>query len=108
MTKIGNVFWLMFGVIMVGYFIYLVGKRFRTDHISETNITYTKAIIIDDRNYNINHRATSEFTYSYSFIVNGRTYTGNSQDQTLKIGDTVEIQYDKNNPILNKPLHPKE
>jgi FtsP/CotA-like multicopper oxidase with cupredoxin domain len=108
MKKIGNVFWLMFGIIMIGYFIYLVGKRFRTDHIPENNVTYAKAIIINNRNYNINHRATSEFTYSYSFIVNGTTYTGNSQDQTLKIGDTVEIEYNKNNPSLNKPLHPKE
>ncbi len=93
---------------MVGYFIYLVAKRFRTDHISENNIVYSRAVVTSEKNYEMNHRATSAFTYSYSFVIDGETYTGNSQDKTAKVGDTIDVEYDKSNPTLNKPLHPKE
>jgi FtsP/CotA-like multicopper oxidase with cupredoxin domain len=108
MKKIKDVAWLIFAVAMIGYFISLVAKRFLTDHIAEKNIRYTKAIIINHKNYDVNNRVTSDFSYSYSFTVDGKTYDGNSHDETLKIGDTVEIEYDKNHPSLNKPLHPKE
>ncbi|HEY2581804.1 MAG TPA: DUF3592 domain-containing protein [Mucilaginibacter sp.] len=108
MKKIGDIFWLMIGMAGIGYLIYLCGKTFLTDHISENNIQYTKAVIIGHRNYNPNNRAASEFTYSYSFTADGKTYEGDSHDHTVRIGDTVEIEYDKNHPSLNKLLHPKE
>jgi hypothetical protein len=108
MKRISNIGWLMFGAIMIGYLIYLIGKRFLTDHISENNIRYTKAVIINHKNYDINNRVTSDYSYSYSFTIEGSTYTGNSHDQSLRVGDTIEIEYDKSHPSLNKPLHPKE
>lgn len=108
MKKINDVFWLIFGMVCIGYLIYLFGKRFLTDHISENNIRHAKAVIISHRNYDPNNRVTSKFTYSYSFIIDGKTYEGNSHDTAVRIGDTVEIEYDKNHPTLNKPLHPNE
>ena len=108
MKKINNIAWLIFSAVMICYLIYLVGKRFLTDHISENNIRYTKAIIITQKNYDINNRVTSDYAYSYSFMINGKTYTGNSHDGTLRIGDSVEIEYDKDHPNLNKSLHPKQ
>lgn len=65
-----------------------------------------KAVIIEERNYMGNH--SSGFSYSYSFTVNSKTYTGHSHNPVLIIGDTIEIEYDKNNPVFNKPLHPKD
>ena len=108
MKKITNYFWILFAVGMIIYFIFLVSKRYFTDNISKNNIQNTTAIIINERNYSGNSRVKFDYTYSYLFNVNGKTYKGDSHDQTLKIGETVEIEYDKENPILNKPLHPKE
>jgi hypothetical protein len=108
MSKTKNYAWITFALIMVGYFIYQVSKRYRTDHISKSNIEHTKAVIISDKNYNGNSRVKLDYTYSYTFSVKGERYKGDSHDHTLKIGDTVEIQYDKGNPSLNKPAHPKE
>ncbi|MDP9081017.1 MAG: hypothetical protein M3O71_26670 [Bacteroidota bacterium] len=108
MKKINDVFWLTFGVVCIGYFVYLLGKRFFTDHISEKDIRYTKAVIINHKDYDINHRATSKYTYSYSFIIDGKTYEGDSHDTSVKVGDTVKIEYHKNHPFLNKPLRYNE
>ena len=108
MIKFKNYLWVLFAVGMIIYFVFLVSKRFLTDNISKNNIQYTKAIIINERNYSGNSRVKFDYTYSYSFKINGKVYKGDSHDQTLKIGDTVEIEYDKENPTLNKPLHPTE
>jgi hypothetical protein len=108
MKKVQDYTLTAFALVMSGYFIYLVSKRFLTDHISQNNIQYTKAVIIDDRNYNGNSRVKFDFTYSYSFIMDGKKYKGDSHDQNVKIGDSIEVEYDKEHPSINKPLHPKE
>lgn len=108
MKRLNNVVWLTFGAIAICYLIFLIGKRFLTDHISQSNIRYAKAVIIDKKNYDINNRVTSDYSYSYSFTIGGSTYTGNSHDESLKVGDTIEVEYDRDHPDLNKPLHPKE
>ena len=93
---------------MICYFIFLVSKRFLTDNISKENIEYATAVIINEKNYNGNDRVKFTFTYSYLFYVHGKSFKGDSQNETLKIGDSIEIEYDKTNPNLNKPLHPTE
>jgi hypothetical protein len=108
MKKISDIFWIVFVIAVTGNLIYLIGKRFLTDHIAGGNIRYAKAVIINIKNYDPNDRVNSDYHYSYSFVVDGKTYKGDSHDPTLKIGDTVEIEYDKNHPGLNKLLHPKE
>jgi hypothetical protein len=108
MKKISDIFWLAFAIVGIGYVVYLFGKRFFTDHIPESNIRYTKAVIINIKNYDPNDRVNTDYHYSYRFVVDGKTYEDDSHNPALKVGDTVEVVYDKNHPGLNKLAHPKE
>jgi len=54
-----------------------------------------------------NQKAKPQFSYSYEFTVGGKKYTGNSHDIALRVGDTVEVEYDKEYPNINRPLNPK-
>ena len=107
-NKIKNYFWIVFAISLFGYLISKIIRNSFTDSIIGNNPQTTKAIIINDKNYEPNSPVGAEFTYSYQFIVNGKSYEGNSHDQTLRIGDTVEVQFNKEYPNINKPLHPKE
>jgi hypothetical protein len=104
--KIKDFFWIAVGMACIGLFFSKMIKRYRTDHIDKADIIYIKAIIIDDKNYEPNQPVSAHF--SYLFKINGKKYVGNAQDGTLNIGDTVEVECNKGNPDLNKPLHPKE
>ena len=55
-----------------------------------------------------NQPVAPKFSYSYQFVVKGEKYTGNAHNTGLKVGDTVEVEYNKDHPNINKPLHPKE
>jgi len=89
-------------------FFIQVTKRALTDHMLGNNAQHTKAIIIDEKNYEPNQPVKAEFSYSYMFIANGKQYTGNSHNTKLSIGDTVEVEYVKSWPSLNRPLHPTD
>ena len=108
MKKIKNIAWLVVGFASICFFIYKLAFRALSDHLLKDNAQTTKAVIIDERNYNGNSRVKLDFSYSYQFEINGKTYTGDSHDPSLKIGDTIEIEYVKDSPSLTKPLHPKE
>src|SRR4051812_33878687 len=108
MKRLTNLTWLVFGLLMGGSAVFKIVKRIRTNNIPKSHLVHTKAIIIDDKNVEPNDPVKPEFTYSYSFQINGEEYLGNSQDKTLKVGDSIEIVYDKYHPQLNKPLNPKE
>lgn len=108
MKRIQNTFWILLAVAGVGYFIYKVAMRALTDHFVDANPQHIKAVIIDEKNYIPNQPVKGEFSYSYLFKINGKEYTGNSHDTALRIGDTVEVEYYKEHPNLNKPLHPKD
>src|ERR1700727_3138941 len=102
MKKMSDIFWIAFAIAVTGYLVYDIGKRFFTDHIPAKNIRYTKAVIIAIKNYDPNDRVNSDYHYSYSFVVDGKTYQADSHNPALKIGDTVEIEYNKDHPDLNK------
>ena len=108
MSKIKNIAWIVIGIVIIGFFIYKVARRTVTDHILENNTQHTKAVIIDDRNYIGNQPVKPKFSYSYQFVINDKKYTGNSHDTALRVGDTVEVEYNKDHPSINKPLNPKE
>ena len=108
MKKLQNFFWISLGIVSVGFFIYKVAKRAITDRILDNNAAHTQAVIINERNYEPNQPVKARFSYSYKFEINNEQYTGNSHDELLNIGDTVEIEYSKNNPNFNRPLHPKD
>lgn len=108
MNKVKNIAWIALGIALVGFFIYKVARRSLTDHLLQDNAQKAKAVIIDEKNSMGNQPVKPKFSYSYQFEVNGEKYTGNAHDTTLKIGDSVEIQYDKEHPSINKPLHSRE
>ena len=105
MKKLSDIFWIAFAIAATGWLIYSIRKRFLTDHISKNNMRYTKAVIINIKNWDPNDRVNSDYHYSYRFVVDGKTYEADSHDPALKVGDTVEIEYDKNHPDLNKLAH---
>ncbi|AMR32542.1 hypothetical protein A0256_20820 [Mucilaginibacter sp. PAMC 26640] len=108
MDKIKNIFWIAIGVAIVGYFIYKVARNSFTDQFMGNAPQRTKAVIIDKKNFMGNQPVAPKFSYSYQFVVKGEKYTGNAHDTSLKVGDTVEVEYNKEHPNINKPLNPKE
>jgi hypothetical protein len=108
MKKINNIVWLLVPIVLVGFLIYKIAMNSFTSHFLGNNPQRTKAIIINEKNFMGNHPVDPLFTYSYKFTVGGKMYTGNSHDTTLRVGDTVEIEYNKEHPAINKPSHPKE
>ena len=105
--KIQNIFWVALAIGSFVSIIYLCVKRYKTDHIAKENMRYIKAVMINERNYNGN--TPHEFTgYSYEFNINGTRYTGDSHDTSDRVGDTIKVLYDVNNPALNKPADPNK
>lgn len=98
----------LFPLVVFGFLAQKVLFRVKVDSLKEGDAIHSKAIIIDERNYMGNQPVDPKFSYSYSFFVNGIQYKGDSHDSTLRIGDSVEIEYDKNSPKINRPLHPRE
>lgn len=65
---------------------------------------HVKAVIIDEKNLADGEQpAASKLSYLYVFTVDGRLYKGNPDNNTLNVGDTVEIEYNKDHPNINKP-----
>jgi hypothetical protein len=100
--------WTIFAIYLVGLFFYKVFHRAITDHLLNTNPQIIKAVIINEKNYLPNHNLSHIFSYSYEFKINSTTYSNNSHDTTLKIGDSTDVEYVKNWPGFNRPLHQKE
>jgi hypothetical protein len=108
MNKLKGVFWIAFGVFIIGFFVYKVAMNSFTDHFLGNSPQKTKAVIINEKNYMGNQPVDPKFSYSYSFEVNRQQYKGNSHDMSLRVGDTVEVEYNKDHPGINKALNPKE
>ncbi|NHA03988.1 hypothetical protein G7092_09285 [Mucilaginibacter sp. HC2] len=107
MKKLKDITWVIFGIAILGFFVYKIAKNSFTDHFLGNKPQYIKAVIIDEKNFMGNQRVKPEFSYSYLFRVNGSEYRGNAHDITLKVGDTVEVEYNKDQPGINRPIHPK-
>ena len=108
MKKISNITWIVLGIGIISFLIYKVVRRTLIDYVIENNAQHIKAVIIDERNYMGNQPVKPGFSYSYQFVINGKKYTGNAHDTTLRIGDSVDVEYSKDHPSINKPLNPKE
>lgn len=102
MRRLKNaVLWLF--SISCGIFIaYLLVGGIIKERSLEKNLKYTKAIVID-------HFFTIRYTdfFSYRFYVGDNEYQGSGQyypaSDTLSVGDTIIVVYDKKNPDNNKP-----
>jgi hypothetical protein len=108
MKVVKNIFWGLLGLVLVGGLVYKIFKRAITDQLLRTNAVYTKGVIIDDRNYDPNSPVSHTYSYSYEFTVDGKSYTNNAHDRSKKVGDTVEVEYVKGWPGLNRPVHPTD
>ena len=107
--KLSDKLWIIMGICLFTYCIYVLSKRVLTDYFVDENACHTKAIIINEENVFPNQRGINpKFSYSYQFEVDKKEYTGDSHDATLKVGDKVEVKYNKVFPCFNKPVHPKE
>jgi hypothetical protein len=89
-------------------FIYTVFKGVIREHYLKSRPVFIKAVIIDKRNYNPNTTVSDGFSYSYKFFVDGNSYEGNAADKTLRIGDSVDVEYVKGIPSLNRAVRSKD
>lgn len=108
MKRMQNIAWIIVGIGIILYIVIKIVLNSFTGHFMGNEPQKAKAVIIDKRNYLPNQPVKAEFTYSYQFEVNGEKYTGNSHDTSLKVGDSVEVEYNNEHPDINHPMHPKE
>jgi hypothetical protein len=104
LKKLKKYIWILIGLYIVIDLFYSLMMRYRTDYIPKVKIIYTKAVIINERNYLPNDNVDFRYTYSYSFKVEGKTYKGDSHNMTVHVGDTIDVKYNKDNPNINKSL----
>ena len=96
-----TVLWLL--SIICGIFLaYLViGGIIKKQSLDE-NLEYSKAVVVD-------HFYTVRYTnyFSYEFFVEEKKYQGSGKhypaSDTLSVGDTITVVYDKTNPYNNRP-----
>jgi hypothetical protein len=96
-----TVLWLL--SIICGIFLaYLViGGIIKKQSLDE-NLEYSKAVVVD-------HFYTVRYTdyFSYEFFVEEKKYQGRGKyypaSDTLSVGDTITVVYDKTNPDNNRP-----
>lgn len=87
------------------FFLILFEICFRSfkNYFLKNKAIQCKAIIVNEKNYYGNSPVSHEFSYSYSFEIDGTIYKGNSNDSSLKFGDTILIEYVNFYPSFNRP-----
>jgi len=89
-------------IICFTFLTYLVVGGIIKKRSLDKNAEYTKAIVID---YFYTVRYTDYF--SYKFRIDNKEYQGSGRhypsSDTLSVGDTIIIVYDRENPDNNKP-----
>ena len=91
-----------------GYWAYIFISRAIENHLLEKETRVTKAVIINEKNYMGNQPVKAEFSYSYQFDINGKIYTGNAHDNSLSVGDSIEVKYNISYPSVHRPINPKD
>ncbi len=84
------------------YTIYKTVARNIAANQLKKNGVHIRGIIIDEKNYMGNSPVSQSFSYSYQFIVNGKVFKNDSHDESLKVGDSIDIIYVKEHPDYNK------
>lgn len=96
-----TVLWL-FSIICGIFLAYLLIGGIIKQRSLDKNLEYSKAIVID-------HFYTVRYTdyFSYEFFVEEKKYQGSGKhypaSDTLSVGDTITVVYDKTNPDNNRP-----
>lgn len=94
---------LIFFVTLFFSIIYEIGYRGLKNYFLKNKAIQCKAIIVNEKNYYGNSPVSHEFSYSYSFEIDGTIYKRNSNDSSLKLGDTILIEYVNFYPSFNRP-----
>ena len=96
-----SILWL-FSIICGVFLAYLLIGGIIKKQSLDKNLEYSKAIVID---YFYTIRYTHFF--SYEFFVGDNKYQGRGKyhpkSDTLSVGDTIIVVYDKTNPSNNRP-----
>ena len=96
-----TILWL-FSIICGIFLAYLLIGGIIKQRSLDKNLEYSKAIVID-------HFYTVRYTdyFSYEFFVEEKKYQGSGKhypaSDTLSVGDTITVVYDKTNPVNNRP-----
>lgn len=107
--KISDYFWSLATIVVILYVTFKFGYAILNNNLVDEKAIHITAVVIDEENYYPNqHIAPYRFSYSYEFEVGGKKYKGNSHDESLMVGDSVEVKYYEHCPYFNKPVHPKE
>jgi hypothetical protein len=92
----------LFSIIVMMFIAYLLIGGYIKKKSLDSNLGFTDAVVIDNF-YSI--RTENYFTYKFS--MNEKLYQGSGKhypkSDTLLVGDTILIVYDKTNPDNNKP-----
>ncbi|MDR6568813.1 hypothetical protein [Chitinophaga ginsengisegetis] len=102
MNKLKNIATIIIFLVVFSFIFYKVGKRQLTGYLLNHDAQRSRAIIIDDKNYMGNSPVSRERSYSYLFYVNGEAYKNDSKDPKLQIGDSIDVEYVKYWPGLNR------
>jgi hypothetical protein len=89
---------------VVGYILYVTGRKILTECLLRRDAIQTRAIIIDEENYIGSKPLSPNRSYSYCFYVNGESYTNDSKDPKLQVGDSIDIEYVRYWPSLNRRI----
>lgn len=90
-------------IILFTFLIYLVVGGIIKERSLNKNFEYSKAIVID-------HFYTIRYTdyFSYKFSIDNKEYQGSGRhypkSDSISIGDTIIVIYDRENPDNNKPI----
>ena len=96
-----TILWL-FSIICGIFLAYLLIGGIIKQRSLDKNLEYSKAIVID-------HFYTVRYTdyFGYEFFVEEKKYQGSGKhypaSDTLSVGDTITVVYDKTNPDNNRP-----
>ena len=93
---------ILIGAVFLIFLMYLLSLQENKMKSLKSNIEYTNAVIFD---FSSGPRGRRYF--DYVFFIDGTKYQGGGkhypQTDTLSVGDSIVIVYDKTNPISSKP-----
>lgn len=102
MKKKKDIVYYAISIICFTFLAYLVAGGIIRKRSLDKNAEYTKAIVID-------HFYTVRYTdyFSYKFFIDNKEYQGSGRhypaSDTLSVGDSIVVVYDRTNPDINKP-----
>ncbi|MFC5269220.1 hypothetical protein [Adhaeribacter terreus] len=93
--------YLSFGVVLLCLYPF-IKECDRRKAIKNDDKEYMKAVV-NEKSYLPNNPVSAKFYYQYQFKVNDNVYNGTTMDSKYHPGDSIEIEYVKNDPDKNCP-----